>query len=216
MECEALKDRLKSKPDLALIVQEIIENTNLIDELINIINTDKSTVKFSCTKLIRMVSEKKPELVYGYFDYFSKLLDYDNSFIKWDAITILSNLVQVDGDNKFNAVFDKYFGLIDSPQMITAANVVGNAWKIAVEKPELENEITKRILNVPKVVYFNKGNPSPECNNVICGHALDSFEKYFYMSKNKEKILGFAEKQVNNTRRQVSKKAVAFIKKHKK
>jgi hypothetical protein len=39
-----------------------------------------------------LVSEKKPELVYSYFDFLVKLLDSENNFLKWGSIITISNL----------------------------------------------------------------------------------------------------------------------------
>ena len=107
------------------------------------------------------------------------LIGSPNSFIKWGAIITLSNLAAVDTENKFASVYEKYFGLIDADAMVTAANVVGNAWKTILSKPEYEQDITKRLLRIPENTYLYKGEPSPECRNILCGHAIDCFDKYF-------------------------------------
>ena len=99
-----------------------------------------------------MLSEQKSGLVYPYFEDIVKWLHHKNRFIKWDGILILSNLSAVDYEDKFEAIYQEYFSLIQDPQMITAANVVGNAWKIVLAKPELESDITKRLLEVPNII----------------------------------------------------------------
>jgi len=95
--------------------------------------------------------------------------------------------------------------------MITAANVVVNAWKVVINKPQFESDITRRMLSVPGIIYYYKGNPSPECNNVVCGHVIDCFEKYYSISENKSEILYFVKKQLLNSRKQVVKKAEKFF-----
>ncbi len=186
----------------------------MIKELIHVIETDKTSLKFYCTKAIRKASIKKPEAVYRYFDDIAALLDNENSFVKWDAISILANLAEADADKKFDAVFDKYFGLINSPQMITASNVVGSAHKIITARPEWEGRITKILLGVPGIVYYHKGRPSPECNNVICGHVIKAFGKYFDVSENKKDIMEFVKGQIKNERKKTAEAALKFLKKH--
>ena len=105
--------------------------------------------------------------------------------------------------------------MIDAEAMVTAANVIGNAWKIIMKKPEYEPDITKRILRIPDNTYLYKGEPSPECKNILCGHAIACFDKYFELSHSKEAILDFVAGQTNNPRKQTAKKAAAFLKKHK-
>jgi len=104
--------------------------------------------------------------------------------------------------------------LIDSESMITAANVIGNAWKIIKKNPIHENDITRRMLRVSENTYLNKGLPSAECKNVLIGHVVDCFDKYYDVSSNKESITNFVIAQTDNPRPQVSKKAKAFLEKH--
>jgi len=209
-----LINRLKSKPDLNQIVSEAIENPSMLISFIEIVQTESSSVKFACTKVMRLISEQRPELVYPYFDEIVKWLYNKNSFIKWDGILIISNLVAVDSENRFEEVYENYFALVHDSQMITAANVVGNAWKIVIAKPELENDITRRLLEVPQVVYVNKGKPSPECNCIVCGQVLECFEHFFENSKNQALMIKFAEDQLGNQRKTVAKKAEKFLRRH--
>ena len=113
-------------------------------------------------KVVRKISEQKAELIYPYFEEIVFWLRQPNSFIKWDGILCLSNLAAVDREDKFTAIYRDYFGLIRDPQMITAANVIGNAWKIVLARPEWELDITARLLEVPDITYLNDGEPSPE------------------------------------------------------
>lgn len=214
MDKEILINRLKAKPDLNLFILEVIENTTILNSLFEIVLTETSSIKYVSTKIIRMVSEQKPELIYPYFEDIFKWLHNKNSFIKWDGILTLSNLSAVDYEDKFGAIYQDYFGLIQDPQMITAANVIGNAWKIVLAKPELESDITRRLLEVPKIIYMNKGEPSPECNCIACGQVLECFEHYFDLSGNQAAMINFAEGQLGSCRKAVAKKAEKFLRRH--
>ena len=214
MTLDELVTRLQTRPDEDEFVSEVLENTEIIPLLFNIIQTDKGNTKFFCNKVVQIISEKQPKLIYPYFDDVACLIHTSNSFIKWGAIITLSNLIAVDKDNKFEAIYKKYFNLIDSDSMITAANVIGNAWKIIKKNPIHENDITQRMLRITENTYLNKGKPSPECTNVLIGHVIDCFDKYYDVSSNKESITDFVIAQTDNPRPQVSKKAKAFLKKH--
>jgi hypothetical protein len=176
--------------------------------------TDKSSVKFFCEKLIRLLSAENPELVYPYFADLAALLDSPNNILKWGAIITLANLASVDREHKFAAIYEKYFSLLNDSSMITAGNVAGSAWKIVLINPGYEQDITRRLLAVRNNVYLNKGQPSPECKNIMCGHVLDCFEKYYPMSREKDKIREFAAGLRNNPRPAVAKRAAAFLKKY--
>ena len=209
-----LVNYLKAKPDLNLFLNNVIEDKTILDSLFDIVATETSSIKYVCTKIIRMVSEKEPELIYPYFEILAKWIHHKNSFIKWDGIIILSNISAVDDENKFKDIYQDYFALIQDPQMITASNVVGNAWKIVLAKPELENDITKRLLKVPNTVYLRKGNPSPECNYIVCGQVLECFDHYFNSSENQSEMINFAKEQLNSKRKSVVKIAEKFLKQH--
>lgn len=190
----------------------IIIDENLYDELIKIINTEKSTIKYACSKIFRLISEQNPQYVYPFYFEIASWLNHPNNFIKWDAIYILSNLAIIDKDNNFSKIQDIYFNLIKSKQMITAANAVGNCWKFVIANPELDFEITKTLLEIPKIKYMHKNQISPECNRIVCGKAIEAFYKYFDLSDHKYLMIYFVQKQLNSTRKSVVKLANKFLK----
>ncbi len=200
--------------NIAAIVDQVIARPDGIAELIEALKVERRAVKFSYEKVLRQVSERRPELIYPYFDVFAGLLDSDNSFLKWGAIMTVANLTAVDAENKFEAIFRKYYAPIPGPAMVTAANVIGSSAKIALAKPELTQRIAREILKVDKARYQSKGLPSPECRNVAIGHAIDSFERFFEQIDDKAKIVAFVKRQLRNTRKQVVKKAERFLRKH--
>ena len=160
------------------------------------------------------MSEQQPDKIYPYFGDVAAWLQDSNSFVKWDGILILANLAAVDTEHRFASIYEEYFGLIRDSKMVTAANVAGNAWKIVQAVPEWENDITQRLLEVPQIIYLHHGEPSPECNNVMCGHVLDCFDRYFDLSNNQKLMLCFAHTQLNSSRKSVAKKAARFLKRH--
>lgn len=210
---EQIGTLIKNK-DLEGMVEVLKEEPSRIKGLIEKINTDKSSGKFFLEKSIRLLSEREPSLVYPYFSEIADLIQSPNNFIKWGAIITISNLVGVDEENRFESLFDEYFSLLNSDSMITAGNVAGNTWKFVVKKPEWESEITERLLKVKENTYLYKGEPSPECKNIMLGHVLGCFDKYYEASTLQEKIIAFAESEVNNPRKSVARKAQAFLKNH--
>ncbi|NTW70939.1 MAG: hypothetical protein HGA49_01715 [Eubacteriaceae bacterium] len=211
-----LKEMLDKKPDVDEFQKIVTENIEVVPLLLDIIREDKGSIKFFCEKIIRLISETEPKLIYPYFDDISRFIDSKNSFIKWGGLITLSNLAAVDDKNKFKGIYEKYFSMIDSESMITAGNVVGNAWKIIMKNPEYEGDITKRLLGVTDNTYVNKGKPSAECRNIMLGNVIDCFEKYYPISEHKREMMEFAAGQRNNTRKSVAKRAEKFIEEHQK
>ena len=197
------------------LAKEVIKSPELIPQLLEGLNNRKGSIRLGCEKILRLISEQQPKLIYPHFNTFAKMLDSENSILKWGAIITISNLISVDTNAEFKKIFEKYFSLITGKTMITASNGVKNAWKIALEKPESADNIAREILRAEKARYENKGQLSPECNNIVCGHAIDSFDKFYHTICEKKPVLGFVKRQLNNTRKPVSKKAEKFLSKHK-
>jgi hypothetical protein len=200
--------------DIEAIAKRVIKKPEEIEELIEALKVEKRAVKFSYEKVLRLVSEQRPELIYPYFEVFEGLLDSDNSFIKWGAILTIGNLAAVDKKKKFEAIFKKYYAPTSGPVMVTAANIIGSSAKIALAKPELTERITREILKVENAKYTRHDKPSPECRNVAIGQAIDSFEKFFEQIDDKKAVIAFVKKQLENTRKQAAKKAERFMRKH--
>ena len=214
MDKDDLLFRLKETSNLDWLLAEAENNPQLLNTLVEIVRSERSSVRYCCTKTLRILSEQQPDKIYPYFGDVAAWLQDSNSFVKWDGILILANLAAVDTKHCFDSIYEEYFGLIRDSKMVTAANVAGNAWKTVQAVPEWENDITQRLLEVPQIIYLHHGEPSPECNNVMCGHVLDCFDRYFDLSNNQKLMLCFAHTQLNSSRKSVAKKAAHFLKRH--
>lgn len=214
MDKENLLQRLNESPNFDWLLAEAESDPTLLITLLEIVRSEHSAVRYSCTKVLRILSEQQPDKIYPFFGDVASWLRDPNSFVKWDGILILANLAAVDAQRRFASVYEEYFGLIRDAKMVTAANVAGSAWKIVQAVPEWETDITQRLLEVPQIVYLHRGKPSAECNRVMCGHVLDCFDRYFDLSKNQQAMLCFARSQLSSSRKSVAKKAARFLKKH--
>jgi len=183
--------------------------------LLDMIFKEKGSVKFVCEKVLRLVSERQPELLYPHFDDFVKMLDTGNTFLKCGAILTIANLTPADSDDKFNKIFGKYFSSVLNTSLICACNVIGASVKIADAKPELVNRIAKELLKVEDAEYISKGEVSPECRNVAIGQALNSFEHIYEKISSKKPVADFVKRQLKNPRQKVAEHAGTFIAKHK-
>jgi len=135
------------------IADKVIGNPRLLTETLEGLSEDNARTKYGCAKVLRIISEKDPKLLYPRFDFFVDLLDSDNKIMKWEGIHVLANLTGVDSKGKFEKIFDKYFAPITGPVMVTAANVIKGAAKIALAKPKLTEKITRQLLKVEQAGY---------------------------------------------------------------
>ena len=184
-----------------------------VDALIKDLNSKQAAVKYKAAKTLSRMSEENPEILYPYFETFVKLLDGTNNILKWNAIDIIGNLAAADTEDKFSSLFGKYYGLLVSGSLITAAHVVESSPVIIKYKPELENQITGTLFSVEFVPL-----PTAECRDILRGKVITAFNKYAKTSKNKNLMLGFAGRLVNKSgiRPATQKKAAAFLKKYQK
>jgi hypothetical protein len=216
MEKQDILEQIAAKgADAGKLADRLINDSKQIPALIEALKVEKSAKKFAYEKVLRLVSQKQPALIYPYFDFFCSLLDHDNNFLKWGAILTVANLTVVDTEKKFDALFEKYYAPISGPAMVTAANIIGSSATIARAKPALTDAIKTEILKVEKAKFLLKGSPSPECRNVAIGHAIDTFDELFDQVTDKSGVIAFVKRQRRNTRPQVAKRAEKFIRKHK-
>jgi len=136
----------KKESDKAAIAAQVIKKPDLLAEIFAGLNADKASIKYGSDKVLRLISEKAPAILYPEIGFFVKNLDSDNSFLKWGAIHILANLAAVDSENKIETIFEKYFAPITGSVLITAANVIKGAAKIARAKPALAERIAQELL----------------------------------------------------------------------
>jgi hypothetical protein len=190
------------------IAAKIVERPELLSEVFEGLNAEPANVKYGCDKILRLMSEKAPALLYPHFDFFADNLQNKNNFLKWGAIHILANLAAVDSEHKFERIFDQYFAPIPGPVLVTAANVVKGAAKIALAKPALIAKIVDALLQVEKAKYQNA-----ECRNIALGQVIKSVEQFFGQIQDKEPMLQLIKRQLKNSRPATKKAAENFLKK---
>jgi hypothetical protein len=186
----------------------IAEQTQSIPELFAGLRADNARIKYGCLKALRAISEKNPAVLYPEFDRFSDMLDSENNIFKWGAAQIIGNLAAVDTYGKIGRILDRYLAPITGPVMITAANAVGGAGKIALAQPRHADRIARALLEVEAANY-----QTPECRNVAVGHVLKSLDLFVKHIGDPEPVVAFARRQLGNSRNAVKKKAAAFLKK---
>ena len=195
------------------LIQKVKQDFDLIPVLLKGISSPKATVRYGCAKVLTDLSEEHPEKLYPHMDAFIELLDSKYRILTWNAMAIIANLAKVDRAQKFDAIFDKYYGFLNNEYMVTVADVVGNSGKIAMAKPQLIHKITAELLKVEDI----SATPhlTEECKRVIAENAIRSFDLFFdkIEEKEKKKVLSFVKRQLDSSRRTLRTKAADFIKK---
>lgn len=138
---------------------ELAEKKEDLEFVVKFVKKEQSSLKYKASKIIRLISEEHPEVLKPHMDEILSWIHHQNSFIKWDGIFVMANLAgYVEQDNQLSYV-EAYLSLLEDPQMITAGNAAGSAWKIVHALPQFEEIITEKLLSVPEIIYVHKGDP---------------------------------------------------------
>ncbi len=62
---EILKQIYQKKIDKEKIADRVIKKPELLPEIYKGLSADKASLKYGCDKVLRLISEKKPELLYS-------------------------------------------------------------------------------------------------------------------------------------------------------
>jgi hypothetical protein len=213
------------KDDFSQLFQFLMDKTVTKDELLNRVKQDfsliplllkgvdhpKAAVRYGCSKVLMDLSEEHPEKMYPHFDSFIELLDSKYRILTWNALAIIANLTQVDAENKFDPIFDRYYSFLDDDYMVTVANVVGNSGKIAHAKPYLIPKITDELLKVQNI--STSPHLTDECRRIIAQHAIKTFDLFFDRIDRKERVISFVKLHLDSPRKKLRTAAEKFLEK---
>jgi hypothetical protein len=196
----------KKDVDVASLAKRVLEDMEVLPELLDGILASKDFIRFNSFKVLLFISEEHPEVVYPRWDFFSALLDSDNSYQQYIAIYLISSLARADDSARLEGIFDKLYSILDGEGTITAAHLARNSGKIARAKPKLRARITERLLNIDR-------NHRGKQKELIKGHAIEAFDEYFEEAENQPEILEFVRKQLQSQSPKTRKLAREFLKK---
>jgi hypothetical protein len=179
-----------------------VKNRLVLKQVLEGAASENKRIKNASAKCLREVSRINAKILYPEFNFFVKLIDGDDTILKWNAIEVVSNLTEVDNGGRFNGnILKKYFALLSDESMVTAANTITALGKVALYKPRLRKKIIEELVNVDTLPH------SAECRNILAGHALLAFENYIDEVEDIKEIKLFAQKHLKNRRNATRKKA---------
>lgn len=185
-------------------VKKIIENPSLINQYLEGLLSKNETYRYNCFKVLYNVSEKKPELLYPHWNFFINHLRSDNNYHKMSAILIIANLTSVDTENRFESVFDEFFGNLKSKKTIVPIYVVKSSGKIVNFKPGLEGKITSLLLDIENI------HPGKQIELVKAG-VIEYFSEFYENAEKKDEIIRFVKNQINSDSPKTRKSAKEFL-----
>jgi len=193
--------------DIETVAQKASANRELLSEILDGLTSKEETLRYNCHKVLMHISETNGRLLYPEWDFFLELLSSDNSYRKMSAVQLIANLTKVDTENRFEQIVDKYYGLLDDKSMIVAIYVASNSGGIVRSKPQLEREITNKLLDIDRTHHPEGRKP------LIRAGAIEAFDKYFTEATDKERIIAFVKEQQDCDSPKTRKIAQDFLRK---
>jgi hypothetical protein len=201
-----IMDELKEKDaDTNKIAQKALKDPSLLSGLLEALTAKDDTIRFNSFQSFLWLSDTYPEKVYPHWDTFAQLLTSKNAYHKYIGIYILASLVQHDTEQKFESLFDTYFGLLEDKSVIPPSHVAKNAGKIVKAYPHLQEEITRRLLAID-TIHHEAGRKA-----LIKGYIIQAFDDYFEMITDTHKIMEFVKEQLDSESPRTRKAAQEFL-----
>jgi hypothetical protein len=191
--------------NIKAVAKKAVKNDELMATLLDSLWSKNETIRYNCHKVLFLLTQEQPQTLYSKWDYFEEFLESDNTYHKLSAVLLLANLTQIDKDNKFDRLFDRYYDLLDDKSFITAAYVAGASGKIARAKPRLRTRITNRLLNIDKTHH------NPERKDLVKASIIEAFEEYIGQTRDKKRIVDFVQQQLSCRSPKTKKAAKEFL-----
>jgi len=208
-ELAAYKEVCKKDFDPAKVAALALRDPECLAKAIAGLDESKATIKYGCDKVLRYLAAHSPEVLYPHFDEFAANLGSEKTILKWGAIEIISHLVKIDVDRKFDSVFEPYFAPIKGPVLITAANLIKAARRIAAARPDLADRIAAKLLAVDSAKYR-----TAECRQIALCEAVRTFDEIYSLVAEKPAVVAFVTKRLKSRRHSTKLAAEKFLRKH--
>jgi hypothetical protein len=183
-----------------------LTNQSTIRTALEILRTESSSKKFPFANALRRLGERQPRKLYPFFDEIAALRGHPNHIIQWTAIRLTADLAAVDKQHKLDGLLADYLRPIAGPVMITAANTMQGAARIALARPEFRSRIIAALLRVTRARYA-----TTECRHIATGHALTALGTLGHDTLRRADVQRFVRRQLQNPRPATRAKAERLL-----
>jgi hypothetical protein len=201
------------KPLIASLTEQVLIDDDFRQLVINqLMTNDFILVYYPSFLIIEKASKSHPLLFFCYWDKFSLLLDYKNSYHRNYGMQILANLTKVDDLDKFDGIFDAYYKQLNDVKFLTRRYCILNSRNIIKNKPSLSDSIVSNIIDSIKT-----SNNSEKQQNLIIADFINVVSETLSLIKEKKELLDFLfliDNQTNSLKvKKEIHKVIAKIKK---
>ena len=179
-----------------------------IEKLIKELQSENDKNRYKSFRVLFPLSEKEPKKLYPFWEVLVSMLKKKEVSNKHYSINLISNLVAVDKQNKFEKIFKLFYGNLSHESPVVSAHVAGNSGKIVRAKPQLEEQITKLLLD-------EKIRKKTRYPDLMSSYIIKAFGEYFDQIKDKDKVVAFIKRQLDSSSPKTKKVAKEFLSKNK-
>lgn len=190
--------------DVEGLAREAVNDKELFQELKGGVRSKDNTIRQNSFKAMQLIAEENPEFLYPEWDYFQEMLQSPNNYHKYIAIYILASLTSVDKDNKFEKIFDDYYGILAGDKAMTASHVALNSSVIALNKPDLRSRIVDILISIDEI---HQGKQK----ELIKAYAIEALGKIYPEAEDKELIETFVKSQRDSKSPKTRNMAQCFL-----
>ncbi|MDI3549481.1 MAG: hypothetical protein PWQ15_583 [Methanobacterium sp.] len=190
--------------DFEALAREALDNEDLFSELKKGVLSKDNNIRQNSFKALQFMAEEYPEFLYPEWDFFQEMLYSPNNFHKYIAIYILASLTSVDKNNRFEEIFDDYYGILAGDKAMNASHVALNSSVIAHNKPKLRSRIVDTLLRIDEI---HQGKQK----ELIKAYAIEALGKIYPESEDKELIENFIKSQVDSKSPKTRTMAQCFL-----
>lgn len=188
-------------------LKKAMDNPDYLKILIDNLLSKDDEVRFSSFQTLLKISEKNPNILYKHWEYFGKMLTSKNSYHQYIAIHLLANLTKIDSENKFDKIYENYFGILNRGKTMTSGHAIEKAGIIAKFKKQYQSKITSLLLNFEDI-YTGKQT------ELMKAAVIQAFSHFFEQSNRKEEIINFVKQSEKSSSPKAQKLATEFLLKY--
>ena len=188
MQKEKLIEEISRKNfDREFFVEHVLREKGLRDEIVGLmLEHPHIMVYYHAFYVLSDASQINPELFFVFWDKFVSLLKHSNSYRRDFGLVLLSNLASVDGQGRFEEIFEDYYACLNDSRFMTAQCCVGATVNILRAKPHLAERIGVLLLGFEQICDY-----PPKQKALLTADVLDVLEIVYFSGVRQEEIRAF-------------------------
>lgn len=206
-----VQDLLKEKGNKAAeeLAARATVDRRLLADVMTCASSPVKRVKNGAAKTLKILSEDRPDLLVSRLQDFIRLMETNDTIVRWIAMDVVGNLAALDRRNALDkTVLGVFLIRVSDPVLVTAAHAVDNLGTIGLYKPRFRKRITEQLLKADAV------DRAPDCREILAGKVLTALSRYvdeIPRGPARQAIARYASGQLGSKRPATRKKAEKLL-----